>query len=91
VEFGVHVNDNKTVYKKIVVRNSGSAPASYKINYHGEHAIGFTPQSAVVDANASVDVEVTFAKIHLVDLLILLSKSLSSGVSLDLVKCDCHR
>jgi hypothetical protein len=58
VDFGVHVADNKTVYKTITVRNTGSTSAPYRIDYKGEHPIGFSPQSAVVQAHSSVAVEV---------------------------------
>jgi hypothetical protein len=58
VDFGIHVADNKTVYKKLTVRNTGNTPAPYEIVYKGEHPIAFTPQSAVVQANSSISVEV---------------------------------
>lgn len=58
VEFGIHVADNKTVFKKIVIRNVGCTPVTYRIGYKGEHPIAFTPQSAVVQPNSSLSVEV---------------------------------
>ena len=58
VDFGIHVADNKTVYKTITVRNTGSTPASYRIDYKGEHPIGFSPQSAKVQPNSAIAVEV---------------------------------
>ena len=58
VDFGVHVADNKTVYKMLTVRNTGSTPAPYRIDYKGDHPIGFSPQSAVVQPNSSISVEV---------------------------------
>lgn len=58
VDFGVHVADNKTVYKTITVKNSGSTPAPYKIDYKGKYPISFSPQSAVVQPNSTVPVEV---------------------------------
>ncbi|UJR33894.1 hypothetical protein I4U23_021314 [Adineta vaga] len=59
VDFGIHVADNKTVFKKITVRNTGCTPATYEMEYKGEHPIAFTPQSAVVQPNSSQSVEVS--------------------------------
>ncbi|CAF0728757.1 unnamed protein product [Adineta steineri] len=59
VDFGIHVADNKTVYRKISVRNTGSTPASYKITYKGKHPITFAPQTATVQPNSSVSVEIS--------------------------------
>jgi hypothetical protein len=42
----------------LTVRNTGSTPAPYRIDYKGEQPIGFSPQSAVVQPNSSVSVEV---------------------------------
>ena len=58
IDFGIHVSDNKTVYKTIIVKNTGSTPAPYRIDYQGKHPIGFSPQSAVVQPNSSISVEV---------------------------------
>lgn len=58
MDFGIHVADNKTIYKTITVTNSGSTPAPYRIDYRGEHPIGFSPQSAMVQPNSAVVVEV---------------------------------
>ena len=60
VDFGIHVADNKTVYKNITVRNTGSTPATYKIDYKGNHPIAFAPQSVVVQPHSSISVEVRF-------------------------------
>jgi hypothetical protein len=64
VDFGVHVADNKTIYKRITVKNTGSTPAPYRIEYKGEHPIEFAPESAIVQPNSSVSVEVIFSKTH---------------------------
>jgi hypothetical protein len=64
VDFGVHVADNKTIYKRITVRNTGSTPAPYRIDYKGEHPIVFAPESAIVQPNSSVSVEVIFSKVQ---------------------------
>ncbi len=66
VDFGIHVADNKTVYKKITVRNSGSTPAPYRIEYKGEHPIGFSPQSAMVQPNSAISVEVKISSIKII-------------------------
>lgn len=59
VDFGIHVADNKTVFKKVMVRNTGRTPATYQIHYKGGHPITFSPQSAVVQPNSSLSVEVS--------------------------------
>lgn len=69
VDFGVHVADNKTVYKTITVRNTGTTPAPYKIEYKGPNPIGFMPQTAVVQPRSSVNVEVRRVTIVASDLL----------------------
>ncbi|CAF2209937.1 unnamed protein product [Rotaria magnacalcarata] len=68
VDFGVHVADNKTVYKKILVRNIGSTPAPYRIEYKGEHPIGITPLSAMVPPNSSIPVEVSLLTSSITDI-----------------------
>lgn len=66
VDFGVHVADNKTVYKKIVVKNTGSTPAPYRIDYRGANPIGFSPHSALIQPNSSITVDVRFIKITII-------------------------
>ena len=58
IDFGIHVADNKTVYKTITVRNTGTTPTPYKIEYKGGNPIEFMPQSAVVQPRSSINVEV---------------------------------
>lgn len=58
VDFGIHVADNKTVYKTIVVRNTGTTPAPYKIEYKGGNPIQFVPHSAVVQPHSAIEIEV---------------------------------
>ena len=56
VDFGLLSASNKTVSKKLSIRNVGALNAHYSISYKGDAAITFFPSKDVIPPNSEIQV-----------------------------------
>jgi hypothetical protein len=58
VDFGLISASNKTVSKQFKLKNVGALDGNFSINYHGDHAITFSPARDILPANGEILIKV---------------------------------
>uniref|UniRef100_A0A8D0KBY0 Cilia and flagella associated protein 47 n=1 Tax=Sus scrofa TaxID=9823 RepID=A0A8D0KBY0_PIG len=64
VNFGTLVADSKVYCKEINIRNRGSLPGMFKIEYHGQLPIIIFPANGIVQPKSSMVIKVDFCADH---------------------------